>query len=65
MSIYPNSGKVTIKIAENGDSVATILPESDGISRIYLSSGLQIQDIEQSDGVFHVYASSSSEEGTS
>lgn len=64
MSIYPNSGKVTIKIAENGDSVATILPESDGISRIYLSSGLQIQDIEQSDGVFHVYASSSSEEGT-
>ena len=63
MSIYPNSGKVTIKIAEKGDSATAKLPECDGISRIYLSSGLKIQDIEQSDGVFHVYASSSSEEG--
>ena len=64
MSIYPNSGKVTIKIAEKGNSATTKLPECDGISRIYLSSGLKIQDIEQSDGVFNVYASSSSEEGT-
>ena len=63
MSKYPNGGKVTTKIADNGDSVATKLPECDGISRIYLSSGLQIQNIEQSDGVFNVYASSSSEEG--
>ena len=63
MSKYPNGGKVTTKIADNGDSVPTKLPECDGISRIYLSSGLQIQNIEQSDGVFNVYASSSSEEG--
>ena len=63
MSKYPNGGKVTTKIAEKGNSAATKLPECDGISRIYLSSGLQIQDIEQSGGVFYVYASSSSEEG--
>ena len=44
--------------------VTTKLPECDGISKIYLSSGLLVQNIEQSDGVFHVYATSSSEEGT-
>ena len=37
--------------------------ECNGITQIYLSSGLLVQNIEQSDGMFHVYATSSSEEG--
>lgn len=61
---YPNSDKVTIKNAECGNQPTTKLPECDGISLIYLSSGLLIQNIEQSDGVFHVYATSSIAEGT-
>jgi transposase len=61
---YPNGDKVTTKKSEYGNQVITKLPECDGISQIYLSSGLLIQNIEQSDGVFHVYATSSSEEGT-
>ena len=61
---YPNGDKVTTKKSEYGNQVTTKLPECDGISQIYLSSGLLIQNIEQSDGVFHVYATSSSEEGT-
>lgn len=61
---YPNGDKVTTKKLEYGNLVTTKLPECDGISKIYLSSGLLVQNIEQSDGVFHVYATSSSEEGT-
>ena len=61
---YPNSDKVTTKKTEYGNLVTTKLPECDGISQIYLSSGLLVQNIEQSDGVFHVYATSSSVEGT-
>lgn len=64
MHKYPNSDKVTIKNAECGNQPTTKLPECDGISLIYLSSGLLIQNIEQSDGVFHVYATSSIAEGT-
>ena len=60
---YPNGDKVTTNNSECGNPIATKLPECDGISQIYLSSGLQVQNIEQSDGVFHVYATSSSEEG--
>ena len=60
---YPNGDKVTTKKLEYGNLVTAKLPECDGISQIYLSSGLLIQNIEQSDGVFFVYASSSSEEG--
>jgi hypothetical protein len=61
---YPNGDKVTTKKLEYGNLVTTKLPECDGISKIYLSSGLLVQNIEQSDGVFHVYATSSSKEGT-
>ena len=61
---YPNGDKVTTKKPKYGNLVTTKLPECDGISQIYLSSGLLVQNIEQSDGVFHVYATSSSEEGT-
>ena len=61
---YPNSDKVTTKKTEYGNLVTTKLPGCDGISQIYLSSGLLVQNIEQSDGVFHVYATSSSVEGT-
>ena len=61
---YPNGDKVTTKNSEYGNLVTTKLPECDGISKIYQSSGLLVQNIEQSDGVFHVYATSSSEEGT-
>ena len=61
---YPNGDKVTTKKLEYGNFVTTKLPECDGISKIYLSSGLLVQNIEQSDGVFHVYATSSSKEGT-
>ena len=61
---YPNGYKVTTKKLEYGNLVTTKLPECDGISKIYLSSGLLVQNIEQSDGVFHVYATSSSKEGT-
>lgn len=60
---YPNGDKVTTNNSEYGNPVTTKLPECDGISQIYLSSGLLVQNIEQSDGVFHVYATSSSEEG--
>ena len=61
---YPNGDKVTTKNSEYGNLVTTKMPKCDGISQIYLSSGLLIQNIEQSDGVFYVYATSSSEEGT-
>ena len=61
---YPNGYKVTTKKLEYGNLVTTKLPECDGISKIYQSSGLLVQNIEQSDGVFHVYATSSSKEGT-
>ena len=61
---YPNSDKVTTKKSEYGNLVTTKLPECDGISEIYLSSGLLVQNIEQSGGMLHVYATSSSEEGT-
>ena len=64
MQKYPNGDKVTKKNAEKGNSGEIKLPECDGVSRIYLSSGLQVQGIELSDGVFSVYASSSSEEAT-
>lgn len=64
MQKYPNGGKVTKKIAEKGNSGEIKLPECDGICRIYSSSGLLVQGIELSDGVFNVYASSSSEEAT-
>ena len=60
---YPNGDKVTTNNSEYGNPVTTKLPACDGISQIYLSSGLLVQNIEQSDGVFHVYATSSSEEG--
>lgn len=63
MCKYPNVGKVTIKKLEYGHLPATKLPECDGISQIYLSTGLLVQNIELSDGIFHVYATSSSEEG--
>ncbi len=63
MCKYPNGDKVTIKKSEYGNQLTTKLPECDGISQIYLSSGLQVQNIELSDGVFHVYATSSSGEG--
>lgn len=63
MCKYPNGDKVTIKKSEYGNQFTTKLPECDGISQIYLSSGLQVQNIELSDGVFHVYATSSSGEG--
>ena len=61
---YPNGDKVTTKKSEYGNLVTTKLPECDGISEIYLSSGLLVQNIEQSGGMLHVYATSSSEEGT-
>jgi len=60
---YPNGDKVTTKNSEYGNPVRTKLPECDGISQVYLSSGFLVQNIEQSDGVFHVYATSSSEGG--
>ena len=63
MCKYPNGGKVTIKKLDYGHLPATKLPECDGISQIYLSTGLLVQNIELSDGIFHVYATSSSEEG--
>ena len=61
---YPNGDKVTTKKSEYGNLVTTKLPECDGISEIYLSSGLLVQNIEQSGGMLHVYATSSSEEGS-
>ena len=61
---YPNGDKVTTKKSEYGNLVTTKLPECDGISEIYLSSGLLVQNIEQSGGMLYVYATSSSEEGT-
>ena len=64
MQKYPNGDKVTTKKSEYGNLVTTKLPECDGISEIYLSSGLLVQNIEQSGGMLHVYATSSSEEGT-
>lgn len=64
MCKYPNGDKVTTKRSEYDNPCTTKLPECDGISQIYLSSGLLVQNIEQSDGVFHVYATSSSEEET-
>ena len=63
MSKYPNGDKVTTKKAENDNLVVTKLPDRNGISQIYLSSGLQVQGVELSDEAFHVYASSSSAEG--
>ena len=61
---YPNGDKVTTKKSEYGNLVTTKLPECDGIAEIYLSSGLLVQNIEQSGGMLYVYATSSSEEGT-
>lgn len=63
MNKYPNADKVTIKNIEYDNLRASKLPECDGISQIYLSSGLLVQNIEQSDGVFYVYATSRSNEG--
>ena len=40
---YPNGDKVTTNNSECGNPIATKLPECDGISQIYLSSGLQVQ----------------------
>ena len=57
---YPNGDKVTTKKSEYGNLVTTKLPECDGISEIYLSSGLLVQNIEQSGGMLYVYATSSS-----
>ena len=64
MCKYPNGDKVTTKNSEYGNLSTTKLPECDGIAQIYQSSGLHVQNMEQRDGVFHVYATPSSEEGT-
>ena len=64
MCKYPNGDKVTTINSEYDNPCTAKLPECGGISQIYLSSGLLVQNIEQSDGVFHVYAVSFSEEGT-
>lgn len=61
---YPSFDKFTTKNVDCGNLPATKPSECDGISQIYLSAGLLVQNIERFDGVFYVYAMSSTDEGT-
>ena len=63
MSKYPNGDKVTTKKSESSNNLATISPCSEGISRLYLSSEINIRSADHDDGFFHLYGSSSLEYG--
>ena len=63
MSKYPNGDKVTTKKSESSNNLATISPCREGISRLYLSSEINIRSADHDDGFFHLYGSSSLEYG--